>query len=431
MRRADHRLQGLRARSGIRCAFGRRIRDAMLGSERAVWLCHTSDSQQRSAPEADETNVQVIPERALSLGNQTTVSSFHFGSPGARPKVYVQSSLHAEELPGMLAAHHLRALLEAAERNGLMQGEVVLVPVANPIGLGQRLDHKPMGRFELGSSENFNRNYPDLAAAVFPHVHGRLGADAQINVALVRDAVSRYLKDWQPNTALQSLRKTLVGLAFDADLVLDLHCGCEAVVHLYTETACWPLIEPLARLLGARAVLLANNSGGWSFDECLSGLWWQLAAKIAGDAAAPPGPLPQACASTTVELRGEADVSHALASADAQAIFAYLQHAGVLTGDAPPLPALICAATPLAGSQTVKSPAAGMLVFKASPGDLLQVGDPVAELIDPIANSVQTVQTEVAGVMYARTRDRYALASDDLAHIAGSVAFRTGNLLGA
>jgi membrane associated rhomboid family serine protease len=56
----------LRARSEISCAFGRRIRDAMLGAKRAVWLCHTSDSQQRSAPEAGESNVQVIAERALS-----------------------------------------------------------------------------------------------------------------------------------------------------------------------------------------------------------------------------------------------------------------------------------------------------------------------------------------------------------------------------
>ena len=37
----------------------------MLGAKRAVWLCHTSDLQQRSAPEAGESNVQVISERVL------------------------------------------------------------------------------------------------------------------------------------------------------------------------------------------------------------------------------------------------------------------------------------------------------------------------------------------------------------------------------
>ena len=368
-----------------------------------------------------------------SLGHQTTVTSFHFGTPGTRPKAYIQASLHAGELPGMLAAHHLRALLEQAEQQDTLQGQVVLVPIANPIGLAQRLDHQAMGRFELGSSENFNRNYPDLASAVYPQVQNRLGSDPHTNVVLVREAVTSYLKSWQPATPLHSLRKALVSLAFDADLVLDLHCDCEAVVHLYTETPCWPQIEPLARLLKARAVLLATGSGGVSFDECLSGLWWQLADKLAGasDGNKPPCPLPQACASTTVELRGAAEVTHALADADAKAIFSYLQHAGVVAGDAPRLPELICAATPLAGSQCVKAPTAGILVFAAQPGDYLQVGDPVAEVIDPIGNTAFTVQAEVAGVMYARTSERYALPNDELANIAGSVPFRTGNLLGA
>ena len=63
-------LIALRVRLEISCAFVRRIRDAMPGVERAVWHCHTSDSQQRSAPEAGETNVQVIAERALSAAGR-------------------------------------------------------------------------------------------------------------------------------------------------------------------------------------------------------------------------------------------------------------------------------------------------------------------------------------------------------------------------
>ena len=371
-----------------------------------------------------------------SLGNQTMVTSFHFGMAGARPKAYIQASLHAEELPGMLTAHHLRGLLEQAERDGILEGEVVLVPVANPIGLGQRLDHKPMGRFEFGSSENFNRNYPDLASAVYPRIHGRLGQDAQSNVALVREAVAAYLTEWQPATPLQSLRKTLVALAFDADLVLDLHCDFEAVLHMYTETPCWPRLEPLARLLKARAVLLATNAGGGSFDECFSGLWWQLAARLEAEAKLGPGsraavPLPQACVSTTLELRGETEVTHTLAGLDADAIFAFLRHEGLVSGDLPEPPELACTATPLAGSQTVKAPTAGILVFTAQCGDYLKAGDPVAEIIDPIANTSFTVQAEVEGVLYARTDKRYAMADDKLANIAGSLPFRTGNLLGA
>ena len=364
--------------------------------------------------------------RTQSLGSQKTLTSFHFGTPGARPKVYIQASLHAEELPGMLAAYHLRRLLEQAEAQGQIQGEIILVPVANPMGLAQRLDHKPMGRFELNTSENFNRHYPDFCAAVLPLVQDKLGSDAAHNVRVIRQAAGQYLQNWAPETELASQRKTLTSMAFDADVVLDLHCDCEAIMHMYAEVPCWPTLEPLARLLGTQAVLLAKNSGGLSFDECMSGLWWQLADKL-GNAY----PIPQACCSTTVELRGEAEVGHAWAQADADAIFAYLQHLDVIGGTKPALPALACAATPLAGAQFIKSPVPGVLVFAAKPGDRLALGDLVCEVIDPIGNTVHALRAEVPGVMYARTNERYATPGDDLANIAGAVPFRTGNLLGA
>ncbi len=371
------------------------------------------------------------PLEHQSLGRQTGVSSLHFGAGGSGRKAYIQASLHAGELPGMLAAHHLRALLEAAERDGLLCGEVVLVPVANPIGLAQRLDHRAMGRFELDSSENFNRHYPALAGAVFDAVKPRLSADPQHNVAVVREAIGAHLTQWKAANALHSLRKILVTLAHDADIVLDLHCDCEAVLHLYTETPCWPQMEPLARLLRARSVLLANATGGVSFDECFSALWWKLADKLRADPSMQACPIPQACASATVELRGEAQVEHGLARDDATAIFGFLQHAGIIGGAVPMLPESACSPTPLAGSQTVKASVAGLIVFAVRPGDTLRVGEPVAEIIDPIANTTHTVYAEVAGVLYARTDERYALPGDDLANIAGSVPFRTGDLLGA
>ena len=132
------------------------------------------------------------PLPGQSLGHHTQLSSLHFGTPGARPKVYIQASLHAEELPGMLAAFHLRRLLEQAEAAGRIRGEIVLVPMANPIGLAQRLDHRPMGRFEFHSNENFNRHYPDLAQATWPMLQDRWTSDPQRNVALVREAIAGH-----------------------------------------------------------------------------------------------------------------------------------------------------------------------------------------------------------------------------------------------
>jgi predicted deacylase len=369
------------------------------------------------------------PLLSPSLGSQKSITSFHYGTPGKCPKIYIQASLHAEELPGMLTCFHLRPLLEAADAAGQIAGEIIVVPVANPIGLAQRVDHKPMGRFELDTSENFNRHYPDLASAVLPQIKGKLGADAQANVKQVRSAIAQYLQDWVPATELQSMRKALVSLAFDADIVLDLHCDCEGVMHFYCEESCWPQLEPIARFVGSEAILLAKDSGGGPIDECLSGTWWRLAdaLKASGDTS----PLPQGCCTTTIELRGELDVTHAYAQHDAQAIFSYLEHTGVLTtGNTPAAPELKCKPTPLAGSETLRADAPGVVVFAAEPGQQLTAGDLVAEVINPITLESRKVKAGVSGVFYARIRDRYVTTGCELGKIAGAIPFRTGSLLG-
>ncbi len=365
-----------------------------------------------------------------SLGAHKTLTSFHFGQPGTGPKIYIQASLHAEELPGMLAAYHLRPLLERLDAAGQISGNVVLVPMANPIGAAQRVQHKPMGRFELDSGENFNRYYPDFARHIADEVLPTLGKDAVANVALVRQAMGRHLEQWIPKTELHSLRRTLLQLSFDADYVLDLHCDCEAVMHFYCEEACWSALEPLAHYLQSRAILLAKNSGSSPFDECLSGVWWRLAEMIA--ARGLEAPLPQSCHSTTIELRGEAEVQHELAAQDAAALADFLRSLGVLR-DAPPapMPAAACKPTPLAGSETLCAASPGMVVFAANPGDTLKAGELVAEIIDPINQRSERICAGVDGVLYARIRDRYVTAGCELAKIAGAVPFKSGELLGA
>ncbi|MFO1262832.1 MAG: succinylglutamate desuccinylase/aspartoacylase family protein [Rhodoferax sp.] len=370
------------------------------------------------------------PLLSPSLGSHKTLTSFHFGAPhSGAPKVYIQASLHADELPGMLVAHHLHTALATAEQAGRLQGEVVLVPLANPIGLAQRVDHKAMGRFELASSENFNRQFPDLLEALWPDILQALGPDADANRAAIRRAAGRFLTHWTPTTELQSQRRTLLLLAHDADYVLDLHCDCEAVLHFYTEVACWPQFESLTRLLQCQAVLLARNSGGDPFDECLSGLWWRLAERLAAHGHALP--VPQGCCSATIELRGEIDVAHDLARADAQAILQWLGQIGVLRLDAlSPIPLPCCAPTPLAGSETLCATQAGLVVFAAAVGQRVQAGDLVAEVIDPISGDCQRICASVQGVLYARIRERYVHAGGELGKVAGATAFRSGPLLG-
>ena len=344
------------------------------------------------------------PLLSPALGTQRQLTSFTFGRADSGPKAYIQASLHADELPGMLVAHHLRGLLEAAEQRGEMLGEVVLVPMANPIGLNQTVMHHQIGRFELASMENFNRHYPDFFELLKDELAAVLGSDVEANKRHIRAAMRRVLLAQVPRTELQSQRQTLMLLSHDADLVLDLHCDYEAVMHLYVEQAYLERLAPLAQRLGARALLWANGSGGSvSFDEALSGPWWRLRAHFADRA-----PVPLGCASTTVELRGLSDVTTAVARQDAQAIFCFLQSEAVVSGTPPAAPPAQCKATPLAGTEAVLAPHSGVIAFACQPGDVVHAGQLLAEVIDPLSGLSTAVTSGIDGVLYARHNLRWS-----------------------
>lgn len=210
-----------------------------------------------------------------TLGSEKRLSVFRFGC-GAR-KVYIQSSLHADELPGMRTAWELKQRLRLLEAEGRLRGTVELVPVANPVGLGQMIQALHQGRFEMSSGRNFNRDFPDLLDAVIDSVGERLGSDPAANVALVRQALRAALDALPPATSeLEGMQRLLYRHACDADLVLDLHCDFEAAIHLYTLPQQWPAFASLAARLGAAVGLLAEESGGGSFDEACSVPWLRL-----------------------------------------------------------------------------------------------------------------------------------------------------------
>jgi predicted deacylase len=367
---------------------------------------------------------QIHPLVAPVPGTARQIHSFHFGPEQAEGKIYIQSSLHADELPGMLVAWHLKARLTQLAAAGRLRSEIVLVPIANPTGLEQVLMDIPLGRYELESGQNFNRLFVDLSEDVGNQVEEQLGDDPQHNVELIRDALTLALAAQTPATQLESQRLTLQRLACDADMVLDLHCDFEAVAHLYTTPEAWPRVEPLARYIGSEASLLATDSGGQSFDECFTLVWWQLQQRF-GERF----PIPMGSFSVTVELRGQGDVNHGLASLDCQAIIDYLIHFGAISGETAPLPELPYPATPLAGVEPVTTPMGGLLVFGALPGEYVEAGQLIAEIIDPISDRVTPVHCRNAGLLYARSLRRMATAGMVIAHVAGLEAYRSGYLL--
>src|SRR3546814_11843645 len=100
-----------------------------------------------------------------------------------------------------------------------------------------------------------------LAAAVAETVAERLTEDEAGNVAVIRGAMLDHLAAQQPGSELHSLRLALASLAADADVVLDLHCDDQALMHLFLIPAHWPAAADLAADLGCRAVLDRKSVG--------------------------------------------------------------------------------------------------------------------------------------------------------------------------
>lgn len=347
-----------------------------------------------------------------------------YGAGNLGPKVYIHAALHADEVPALLVARALATTLAHIEAAGHLLGEVVLVPFANPIGLTQIQLGQQEGRFDLGDGVNFNRGYPELGEQIAAQVAPLLKADGLSNTAIIRQALRSAVDKLVVHGTTQDLKKRLLQLAIDADVVLDLHCDTDAVMHVYGLTPQASLVSELGACLGAQAALLATQAGDSPFDEACARPWLVLQEQLPGY------PIPLACFGATVELRGERDTAHALAAQDAQGICQFLTQRGVIQPRAQDVvPAPCCQATPLSASEPIAAPHAGVVVFHRAPGERVCAGDVIADVVDPESGTVTPVRCTTDGLMYARCAQRWASPGKRLAKIAGNTLVRTGKLL--
>ena len=352
-----------------------------------------------------------------SMGNTRSLTIHRYGDRSTPAKAYLQAGLHADEAPGFLVMHHLLDRLDRADAEDAITGDIVLVPVANPIGVSQWRDDWLQGRFDFWNGVNFNRSYPDLAAQIAEQVKNDLGDSAADNIRIIREAAGRVIDTLTAEDEAGHLKHKLLSLAYDADIVLDLHCDYQAVLHVYMGESLWPRDRDLSAQLGAETTLLADDSGVTPFDEACSRIWFELAASF------PTHPIPPACLAATVELRGLADLTHEMAGQDADNIVTFLTRRGLIRGQVSTLPELPREATPLSGVEHIKAPCPWVVVFFKDAGDAVAAGDVVAEVINPLAGTsndrVHPIKATTEGIVFARSVDRFARPGRILAKIAG------------
>lgn len=361
----------------------------------------------------------------LAPGQPISVIRRTFGESGSGRSAYLQAGLHADEHPGILVLHYLTALLCEYEAQGRLIGEIVIIPFANPVGLLQNVLGGWAGRFSLADGENFNRRFPDISSL--------LECRPPLPDETPAESMQAALKDNWTNDTVGQMKNVLLSEAVRHDLVLDLHCDTDSVLHLYTNHHNAGRATILAGHLGAKVVFVEEFAGGNPFDESVYHAWKWFADRqlIAAEA------LPF---SVTVELRGQADVSIDLAYQDAQGIINFLISEGVISSAGQTLTDKTLHACdvnlyPLEGASHVPAPENGILVWHKRPGDRVSRGECIAEIIQPdrLPGAGRTyVYSDVEGVMVARPVMKMVRAGQRVALLAGTEKLqkrRPGNLL--
>ena len=250
----------------------------------------------------------------------------------------------------------------------------MVLPQANPLGGAQVLFRdKHVGRFHLPNAENHNRGWELLTEDVVETIGAGLGPDAPANVALIRRVVGEALAAREPVTVLDRYRKAILELCYDADMVWDLHCDDDSGRHLFIIPEQWPDWQDIAAASRSMVALTAADSGGGSFDECLSTVWTRLQARF------PEHPIPLACPSATFEYAGWADVEDSVAAEDAQHLFSILCSRGFVDAEPAPLPELEAEGLPLEATEMLRISKPGIIAYHVSIGDKVRRGQHVAE----------------------------------------------------
>ena len=367
--------------------------------------------------------------RGDTPGTSVELPFYRIGPSVAPVKIYLQAALHADEQPGTMVLHHLLPMLKQADEQEMLRARFVVIPMANPLGMANVVHRTHLGRYDVATGVNYNRQWPDLFAAVRTQLAGRLNETEGFNIQLIRKAVAGWIDAQQPRSAAEQLRLFLLKEAHDSDFVFDLHCDSDSLPYIYTSPELMPELQDLADWMGAAAVLTATDSGGGSFDEILPLLYRKVAQ------ANPGKPVPMASATATLEYRGLADSFDEYGEQDALRLFGFLCGRGLIAADPGPVPSPTCTATPFEATEIVRVDRPGLLAYRVDLGQRVEPGQPIADLIaldGPEAFIARTpLLAGTAGLVLSRSLRKYVTRGEGIAKIVGTTPLpqRRGYLL--
>lgn len=306
-------------------------------------------------------------------GQDISLRAFRFLGTGNGPAVYIQAALHSQEFPGTVAIDRLIPRLDEAEADGKLAGNITLVPHANPIGLSQGVYGQALGRFDANTRTNFNRSFPTKSAD-----------------ELTGMPVSERLK------------ATLLAIAEQADVVLDLHCDDEGPVYLYVSETQIDEGQRLARAMQASVILTDASDEPISFDLAVAARWaTQLRENDTRFGA-------------TIELRGMLDVAPGLAEQDANGLYRYLVDIGTINDELPAISPVDCVIGDVDAAHLITTPVPGAILYDVEIGDWVKKGQRLVVIVSDPAVSRHEIVSPFDGQVMTRREVRFARRGDDV-----------------
>ena len=328
------------------------------------------------------------------------------GLPG--PKVYIQSSIHGAEVQGNVVIYHLLQALRSAQ----IAGEIVLVPNCNPVGTNIKAGEYTLGRFDPVNGTNWNRGYyyDESKVAAFAKSLEVDGALIKRDLATNPDALnkrqqvikSQFHAHWKQAIdeklaqpwglgLAQQLNLRLQQLAFDADLVLDLHNGPVSTRHIYIPEYAK---EAASDFSIPHCIFIPRVFAG-ALDEACFCPWWTLQEELKRSTGYEFDFGVQAF---TLEMGSQEVIDFDEGSKDAAGILGFLAKRGVIINhDNEYGPAdMQRQGVYLSDYKTLFTDFGGMVEYCKKPGDMVKKGDTLAKVlnIDDLdnANAVHNIK---------------------------------------
>ncbi|GAC12780.1 M14 family metallopeptidase [Aliiglaciecola lipolytica] len=326
----------------------------------------------------------VVAQNASGRNMNVPLYRFKGNQPG--PKVYMQSSIHGAEVQGNVVIYHLIQLLKNID----ICGEITLVPNCNPVGTNIKAGEYTLGRFDPINGTNWNRGYYFDHNLVTEFVDTVTDDESLASIkSRFRQAIKHKIDEKLTDTwglgLAQQLNLKLQQLAFDADIVIDLHNGPVSTRHIYVPE----YAKASASLFNIPHVILIPNKFAGALDEATFCHWWSLQDLLTEKRTCEVN---FAVEAFTLEMGSQEVISFDEGLYDAQSIMAYLNAKGSLQkADYKPKDMTRVAVT-LNNYKILYTHQGGIVDYLAKPGELIKQGELLAKVlnVDELDNSRAT-----------------------------------------